>query len=321
MITLDDVKAAAGRIAGIANRTPVMTSRTLDALVGCRVFLKCENFQRAGAFKFRGALNAVTLLCEEEKRRGVVTHSSGNHAQALALAAGRAGVKAVIVMPEGSPAVKKAAVLGYGAEVVSCANSLAARESACNDLIAGRGLSLVHPYNDERVMAGAGTAAHELLEEAGPLDLVLAPVGGGGLLGGTAVATRGVNPRTVVMGVEPAGADDAFRSLEAGHIIPQTDPRTIADGLRTSLGSLTFPLIRELTARIERVGEREIIEAMRFLWERMKLVVEPSGATALAPLLTGRFGKKYKRVGVIISGGNLDLAGFFDQLSGKIDTP
>ena len=320
MITLDQVKAAAGRIAGVANRTPVMTSRTLDELTGCRVFLKCENFQRVGAFKFRGACNAVAQLGESEKRAGVVTHSSGNHAQALALAARLAGVKAVIVMPEGSPKVKQAAVRGYGAEIVLCENSLAARESACNALIAEQGLSLVHPYNDERVMAGAGTAALELIEEAGPLDLILAPVGGGGLLSGTATAVRGSGPETVVRGVEPAGADDAFRSLEAGRIIPLTGPRTIADGLRTSLGSLTFPVISQLVERIVRVEDGEIIESMRFLWERMKLVVEPSGATALAPLLAGKFrGEGFGRVGVILSGGNLDLAGFFETLHKKAE--
>ncbi len=319
MPRLEDIRKAASRLAGAANRTPVLTSRTLDEICGCCVFLKCENFQRVGAFKFRGAFNAVALLGQAERQAGVVTHSSGNHAQALALAAKIAGVRAVIVMPKGSPAVKQEAVRGYGAEIVICENSLAARESAAEELIRDKGLTLVHPYNDERVIAGAGTAALELIEEAGPLDIVLAPVGGGGLLSGTAIAARSLNSATRVIGVEPLGADDAYQSFEAGRIIPQEDPHTIADGLRTSLGSLTFPLIRELVERIERVSEWEILDALRFLWERMKLVVEPSGAVALAPVLAGRTGKGERlRIGVIISGGNIDLADFFKSIEAKI---
>lgn len=319
MPKLQDIRSAASRLAGAANHTPVMTSRTLDEICGCRVFLKCENFQRVGAFKFRGAFNAVAQLGPDEKKAGVVTHSSGNHAQALALAARIAGVRAVIVMPKGSPAVKQAAVRGYGAEVVSCENNLPARESATEALIREHGLTLVHPYNDERVIAGAGTAALELIDQAGPLDIVLAPVGGGGLLSGTAVAARGLNKGTRIIGVEPLGADDAYQSFEAGLIIPQKDPNTIADGLRTSLGSLTFPLIRKLVERIERVSEWEILDSMRFLWERMKLVVEPSGAVALAPVLAGRVAKgEGLRLGVIISGGNIDLADFFKSIEAKI---
>ncbi len=319
MLTLEDVKKAAVRLAGAANRTPVMTSRTLNSRCGCRVFLKCENFQRVGAFKFRGAFNAVAQLKPDERKAGVVTHSSGNHAQALALAARIAGVKAVIVMPHGSPAVKKEAVRGYGAEVVMCENNLAARESTTDQLIRERGLTLVHPYNNERVMAGAGTAALELIEEAGTLDVLLTPVGGGGLLSGSAVAARGLNKKIRVLGVEPLGADDAYKSFEAGRIIPQEDPNTIADGLRTTLGSLTFPVIRSLVEGIERVSEWEILDAMRFLWERMKLVVEPSGAVPLASLLAGRVtGGANLRVGLIVSGGNLDLGDFFKTLEAKI---
>ncbi len=313
MIELEDVEQAREVLRGVAHRTPVFTSRTLDQRAGARVFLKCENFQRSGSFKFRGAYNAVDNLSPEQRRAGVTTHSSGNHAQALALAAKLAGVRAKIVMPAGSPAVKQAAVRGYGAEVVLCDNNLPAREAAAAELIAREGLTLVHPSDNERVMAGAGTAALELLEEVPELELVLAPVGGGGLLSGTATAAGGHG--ITVWGVEPAGADDAHRSLEAGEIIPQRDPRTIADGLRTSLGPLTFEVIRCRVERIELAAEDEIIRAMHFLWERMKLVVEPSGAVPLVPLLEGRLAAagKAPRVGVILSGGNVELSAFFER--------
>jgi threonine dehydratase len=313
LLSLKEIKDAAHRIEGAANRTPVMTSRTLDRLCGARVYLKCENYQRAGAFKFRGAFNAVSQLTASERSAGVVTHSSGNHAQALALAAATAGVRAKIVMPEGSPAVKREAVKGYGAEVVLCANTLEARERTAEALIRTDGLTMVHPYNDERVMAGAGTAALELIEQAGPLDLVLVPVGGGGLASGTATAVKALCPEAAVWAVEPAGADDACRSLQSGRIVPQTDPRTIADGLRTSLGSLTFEVIRTLVDRIVLVRDEDIVDSMRFLWERMKLVVEPSGAVPLVPVLKKELpAGRDLRVGVIISGGNVDLARFFE---------
>lgn len=318
MITLADVQKARDLLDGVARRTPVETSRTLDSLSGVRVYLKCENFQRTGSFKFRGAYNALSSLSESERRAGVVTHSSGNHAQALALAARTAGVRVKIVMPEGSPAVKREAVKGYGAEVILCENTLQSREATANKLIAAEGLSLIHPSDNERVMAGAGTAALELVGEAGELDLVLTPVGGGGLLSGTVTAVKGLCPKAVVWGVEPRGADDACRSLREGRIVPQTDPHTIADGLRTSLGELTFAVIRERVDDIVLAEEEEILEAMRFLWERMKLVVEPSGAVPLVPVLKGRLpALPNRRVGVILSGGNVDLKKFFDSYQSK----
>ena len=315
LIQLEDVQKAKRVIKEVANRTPVMTSRTLDRQCGARIFLKCENFQRAGSFKFRGAFNALSTLNDRERSAGVVTHSSGNHAQALALAAAVSGVRAKIVMPRGSSPVKIEAVKGYGAEVVLCENSLASREETAGSLIASESLTLIHPYNDERVIAGAGTAAMELLEETGPLDLLLAPVGGGGLLSGTSTAAKGLYPEIKLWGVEPAGADDAYRSFHSGELIPQTDPQTIADGLRTSLGDKTFEIITERVDNIILAEENEIIRAMRFLWERMKIVVEPSGAVSLVPVLEGRLPSgKNLRLGVILSGGNVNLQAFFDTL-------
>ncbi len=312
MIDIEHIKRAADTILKVANRTPVMRSRTLDRLCKAEVFLKCENFQRTGSFKFRGAYNAISLLDNTQRSAGVVTHSSGNHAQALALAAAAAGVRARIVMPAGSVPIKIEAVKGYGADVILCDNTLESRESTASALIESQGLTLVHPYNDERVMAGAGTAALELLEETGPLDYVLAPVGGGGLLSGTATAVKSLCPQAAVWGVEPAGADDAFRSFKSGRLIPQTNPRTIADGLRTSLGEKTFEVIRQRVDEIVTVQEPEIVEAMKFLWQRMKLVVEPSGAVPLVPVIKGLLPTgRALRVGVIISGGNVDLESFF----------
>ncbi|MEA2062625.1 MAG: pyridoxal-phosphate dependent enzyme [Gemmatimonadota bacterium] len=315
MIELDDIRRAADTIEGVAVRTPVMRSRTLDRLSGVEVFLKCENFQRTGSFKFRGAYNAVSLLGESQKSAGVITHSSGNHGQALALAAALVSARARIVMPSGSVALKQEAVRGYGAEVILCDNTLVSREETCAALIESQGLSLVHPYDNELVMAGAGTAVLELIQEAGPLDYLLAPVGGGGLLSGTATAARGLCQETIVWGVEPAGADDALRSFRGGRLVQQTDPHTIADGLRTSLSARTFEVIRTRVNDIVTVEEDDIVEAMRFLWQRMKLVVEPSGAVPLAPVLKGMIPATGKsvRVGVIISGGNVDPAGFLNS--------
>ena len=311
----DDVREAATRLAGVARRTPVMTSRTLDARLGCSVFLKCESFQRMGAFKFRGACNAVAQLTPAERARGVVTHSSGNHAQALALAARLAGVHAVVVMPRGSSAPKLAATRDtYGAEVVLCDNTVAAREQTTAALLAERRLTMVHPYDDDRIIAGAGTAALELLEETGGLDAVVAPVGGGGLMSGTCLAAHGFAAATRVFGVEPQRADDARRSLEAGRILANERIDTIADGLRTGLSARTFAVLRSHLEAIVAVTESEIVEAMRFLWERAKLVVEPSGAVALAALLSARLELRGLRVGVILSGGNVDLAAFFAGL-------
>ncbi len=279
--TFDDVRLAAERIRPYAHRTPVLTCAAIDKRLGASIFMKCENFQKVGAFKFRGAVNAVFSLTDAEAARGVATHSSGNHAQALALAARMRGIPAVIVMPSNAPAVKKAAVAGYGARIVFCEPTNEAREAALAEVVRETGAAFVHPSNDPRVIAGQGTAALELLEEIPGLDVVMAPVGGGGLLSGTALAVKGVSPRTRVVAAEPKGADDACRSLQAGRIIPSTNPKTIADGLLTSLGDNNFPIIRELVERIVTVSEEAIVAAMRFVWERAKIVIEPSSRRAL----------------------------------------
>ncbi len=306
-ITLDNVKEAAQRIAALAHRTPVLTCSTLDRLAGAELFFKCENFQKVGAFKFRGALNAVLSLSPEEAQRGVVTASSGNHAAALALAARMRGIKSTVVMPENAPAIKKEAVAGYGAEIIFCDPDPRAREERLNQAVKESGAVLIHAYNDPRIIAGQGTACLELLDQIPDLEAVAAPVGGGGLLSGTAVAAKGTDPGLMVLAGEPAGADDAYRSLEENRIVPSTDPRTMADGLLTSLGTLTFPIIREKVERIVRVDEDDIVRAMRLIWERMKIVVEPSAAVGLAAVLKARESLTGKRIGVILSGGNLDL--------------
>jgi threonine dehydratase len=306
-VTLDDVRAAAQRIGPFAHRTPLLTCESIDRMVGARLVFKCENLQRVGAFKFRGACNAVLSLTDREAARGVATHSSGNHAAALALAARIRGVPAHVVMPTSTRAVKRAAVKGYGATIHDCEPTLAARESALAAVVEATGASFVHPYNDARVIAGQGTAALELLADASDLDLVLAPVGGGGLLSGTAVAVTSLSPRTRVFGTEPAGADDAMRSLHEGRIVPSEDPRTIADGLLTSLGELTFAVIRERVTDIVTVSEESIVTAMRHVWERMKILVEPSSAVPLAALLEDKLDARGRRVGIIVSGGNVDL--------------
>lgn len=316
-ISRQDVEAAAARIAPYATRTPVLTSRALNALCGASLFFKCENLQRGGAFKFRGAINTILQLPDDQRARGVITHSSGNHGQALALAGSIVGVPAVVVMPRTAAEVKRAATESYGARVVLCEPTLAAREDAVAAQIDEYAYTLVHPYDDWRVIAGQGTAALELLEQAGPLDAILTPCGGGGLLSGTALLARETTPRPRVIGVEPAQADDARRSLEAGHILPSNDPRTIADGLRTSLGTRTFAVIRACVEQIATAREDEIVAAMRMLWERMKLVVEPSAAVPLAPLLNRALGLEGARVGIILSGGNVDLSAFFDQLAAR----
>ena len=305
--TLADIRTAAERIRPFAHRTPVLTCASLDRAVGAQVFLKCENLQRVGAFKFRGACNAVFSLTEQEAARGVVCHSSGNHAQALALAARLRGVPAHIVMPSNAPGVKKAAVAGYGGQITFCEPTLEAREAAQAAVVARTGATIVHPYDDLRVIAGQGTAALELLTDHPDLDVILAPVGGGGLLSGTAIAAQGLAPAIRVSAAEPGAADDACRSMAAGRIIPSLDPKTIADGLLTSLGELTFPIIRERVERIVPVSEAGIIAAMKFVWERAKLVIEPSAAVPVALLWERRFDLTGLRVGVILSGGNVDL--------------
>ena len=306
------------RIRKVVNRTPVMTSSTLDMMTGAMCFFKCENFQKAGAFKFRGAYNALSQLSPRQKEKGVITHSSGNHAQALALAAKLMDIKAVIVMPEDAPKVKVAATKGYGAEVVFCSSSPRDREGIAQALVERFGYALIHPSNDLEIIAGAGTVAFEFLKEVGELDVIFCPVGGGGLLSGTAVAAKGLFPAVKVIGVEPQNADDAYRSLKVGRILPMEDPDTIADGLRSSLGSNTFRIIRENVDEIVTVSEGEIVDAMQFLWERMKLVVEPSGAVSLAGVLSGQVDLGSERVGIIISGGNVDVTDFFIRLRRRI---
>jgi threonine dehydratase len=307
--TFADVAAAARRLRGVAHRTPVHRSRTLDALTGAEVFVKCENFQRAGAFKFRGAYNALSMLSPGERARGVLTYSSGNHAQALSLAARLLGVEATVVMPDNAPAVKRRATEGYGGKVVAYDPARERREDIGRRLAAERGLVLIPPYDHAGVIAGQGTTALELFEEAGALDALLVCCGGGGLLSGCALAATGQAPSCQVIGVEPALADDATRSFRTGELQTVENPPTIADGARTpSLGRLTFPLVRAHVADMVTVSEPGIVDAMRFLWERMKLVVEPTGALATAALLEGAVRLEGRRVGVVISGGNVDLA-------------
>jgi threonine dehydratase len=305
--TFAEVEAARERLRPFVHRTPVLTCQTLDRLSGAKLFFKAENFQKTGAFKYRGATNAVRCLSEAEAARGVATHSSGNHAQALALAARTRGIPAAIVMPANAPAAKRAAVEAYGGRIVFCEPTLAAREEALGRVLESTGAILVHPYNDARVIAGQGTAALELLEDVPDLEAIIAPVGGGGLLSGTAVAAQGARPAIRVLGAEPELADDACRSLAEGRRLPPRPPLTVADGLRTALGDITFAIIRRRVERILLASDAEILAAMRLLWERAKVIVEPSGAVPLAALLSKRHDLSAKRVGVILSGGNVDL--------------
>ncbi|MBX3015202.1 MAG: pyridoxal-phosphate dependent enzyme [Caldilineaceae bacterium] len=305
--TVADIRQAAERIRPYAHRTPVMTGTALDQRLGAQIFLKCENLQKVGAFKFRGACNAVFSLTDAEAARGVVTHSSGNHAQAVALAARLRGIPAYIVMPSNAPAVKKAAVAGYGGQITFCEPTLAARETTQAQVVAATGAAVVHPYNDDRVIAGQGTAALEFLDAVPELDVIMTPVGGGGLLSGTALTVRAIAPHIRVIAGEPAGADDAYRSLAAGTIQPMVGPKTIADGLLTTLGDLTFPIIQQQVEQIVLVSEAAIIAAMKFVWERTKLIIEPSSAVPLAALWEEKVDLAGLRVGVILSGGNVDL--------------
>jgi threonine dehydratase len=305
--TLDSIEDAARRIAPFVHRTPVITCRGLDRLCNAELHLKCENFQKAGAFKFRGACNAVFSLSAEEVSRGVGTHSSGNHAAALALAARLRGTKAFIVMPRNASQVKRAAVAGYGAQIFLCEPTEAGREERMAEVLNRTGATFIHPSDDPLVIAGQGTAALELLEEVSDLHVVMAPVGGGGLLSGTALAVAGLSPATRVIGAEPEGADDAYRSLREGRIIPSVNPQTVADGLLTSLGDNTFAIIREHVEQIVTVSEEAIIAAMRHVWERTKMVIEPSAAVPVGALLEGKRDLSSLRVGVILSGGNADL--------------
>lgn len=304
--TLEDIRAAHARTRPHLHRTPVMTSAILDREAGARLFFKCENLQKAGAFKSRGACNAVFALSEVEAHRGVATHSSGNHAAALARAASLRGIAAYIVMPRNAPKPKQAAVAGYGGQITLCEPTLEARERACREVIATTGAALIHPYNDHRIIAGQGTAALELLDEIPDLDLVVAPVGGGGLLAGTALAVKSLRPAARVIGAEPAQADDAAESLRTGRIVAKP-ANTIADGLRTMLGERTFAVIRERVDDIATTSEAGIVGAMRRIWEIMKLVVEPSGAVPFAVIREHPALFAGRRVGVILSGGNVDL--------------
>ena len=306
-VSIEDIKSAAQRIKPYIHRTPVLTNESLNQQVGAQVFLKCENFQKVGAFKFRGACNAVFSLTEEEAKRGVVTHSSGNHAGALALAARMRGIPAYIVMPSNAPQVKKNAVAGYGGQITFCEPTLQARESTMESIRLDTGATVVHPYNDARVIAGQGTAALELLEDVPDLDVILAPVGGGGLLSGTSIAAMETKKGIRVIAGEPEMADDAFRSIQAGEIIPSVNPKTVADGLLTSLGSLTFPIIRERVEQIVTVSEAGIIASMKFIWERAKIVIEPSSAVPVSVLWEKKIDLSGLKVGIILSGGNVDL--------------
>lgn len=304
----EQVQAAAARLEGVARRTPVMTSRTLDARAGMQVFLKCENLQRAGAFKFRGAYNAISQLDDPARARGVITYSSGNHAQAVALACHLLGVRAVVVMPQDAPATKRAATEGYGATVVAYDPAHEDRRAIAERRAAEEGYTIVPPYDDLRIVAGQGTAALELCEQAGPLDILLAPCGGGGLLSGSAIAAKGACPGCRVIGIEPELADDATRSFHTRTLHTVHNPPTIADGTRTpSLGQVTFPLVLDYVDDMRTVSEAAIVEAVRFLFYRTKLVVEPSGALGVAALLSGAV-QASGRVGVILSGGNVDGA-------------
>ena len=308
--TLENVHDAAERIASFAHRTPVVTCQTLDRMADRQLCFKCENLQKIGAFKFRGATNAVMKLSDEAAARGVVTHSSGNHAQALALAATLRGITAHIVMPISAPAVKRQAVEGYGGRVVECEHSLIAREQTAADVQAETGATLIHAFDNPDVIAGQGTVALELLEQITDLDAIVAPVGGGGQVSGICIAAKSLKPSIRIFAAEPQGADDAARSLAAGRLIPQTAPDTIADGLLTSLGELTWPIIRDHVDQIITVSEGEIVAAMRLFWERSKLLIEPSAAVAVAAVLTDEFKALggMNRVAVVLTGGNVDLA-------------
>jgi threonine dehydratase len=305
---LETIRAAHARIRPHIHRTPVMTSRSLDEIAGARLFFKCENLQRTGSFKIRGATNAVFSLTDQEASRGVVTHSSGNHAAALASAAKSRGISAWIVMPKNAPKVKAAAVEAYGGKITYCEPTIESRESTAAEIQARTGAILVHPFDDDRIIAGQGTAALELLEEVPNLDFIIAPVSGGGLLSGTAIAARGVQPQIKVIGAEPANADDAHRSIHSGALAPAAKATTIADGLRATLAPRTFAILREQVSDVALVSESEIVSAMRLLWERLKLVVEPSGAVSAGIALHKKFDAKGARVGIILSGGNVDLS-------------
>ena len=306
-IGLQDVRDAQTRIDPYIHHTPVITSRTLDDRFGTHFFFKAENLQETGSFKFRGACNAIFSLTEADAEKGVVTHSSGNFAQALALAAKMRNIPASIVMPETASPTKRDAVIAYGAQITLCEPTNAARQETADKIAQDTGAHFIHPSNDLPIIAGQGTAALELLEEIPDIDLILVPVGGGGLSAGAAIATQGLSPSTNVIGVEPAGADDAYRSLQQGKLLPSLNPNTIADGLLTALGTNTFPILQHHLQEIITVEDEAIIEALRLLWKRLKLLIEPSAATAFAPLIEKSLDPKDQRIGIILSGGNVNL--------------
>jgi threonine dehydratase len=306
--TMEQIKATHAAIQPFIHRTPVMSSRSINAITGAEIFFKCENFQRIGAFKMRGGASAALRLSEAEKIRGLATHSSGNHAQAIARSAQVLGIPAHIVMPSNAPSIKRAATEGYGANIILCEPTLAARESTLEEVVARTGATFIHPYNDYNVIAGQATAALELIEDSPALDIIMAPVGGGGLMSGTALTTKAISPQTTIIGAEPAAVDDAYRSFQSGKVEHNETTNTIADGLRTSLGEKTLGIIREYVAEILLVEEQEIIDAMRLTWERMKIIIEASCAVPLAAVMKNPEKFAGKKIGIIITGGNVDLS-------------
>ena len=308
--SIDDVRAAAERIKGVGHRTPVLTSKTLDQLAGRKLFFKCENFQKVGAFKFRGGWNAVSMLSDNEAEKGVCTHSSGNHAQAVAYSAQKRGIPAYIVMPNNSPDVKLNAVKGYGANVTLCEPTLEARRTTLDGIAKKTGAAVIHPFNNPNVIAGQGTAALELIEEVSELDAVIAPIGGGGLMSGTCITTRSLLPKAKLFGAEPKGADDAYRSLKEGKMLPQENPNTICDGLLTSMGENTWKILKDHLSDIYTVSDDEVIKAMKLIWERMKIIIEPSCATPVAVVMSPEFKQLegIEKIGIILTGGNIDLS-------------
>jgi len=308
--SIEDVRSAAERIKGVGHRTPVLTSKTLDQLAGRKLFFKCENFQKVGAFKFRGGWNAVSMLSDDEAEKGVCTHSSGNHAQAVAYSAQKRGIPAYIVMPNNSPDVKLNAVKGYGANVTLCEPTLEARRTTLDGIAKKTGAAVIHPFNNPNVIAGQGTAALELIEEIGELDAVIAPIGGGGLMSGTCITTRSLLPKAKLFGAEPKGADDAYRSLKEGRMLPQENPNTICDGLLTSMGENTWNILKDHLNDIYTVSDDEVIKAMKLIWERMKIIIEPSCATPVAVVMSPEFKQLegIEKIGIILTGGNIDLS-------------
>jgi threonine dehydratase len=308
--SIDDVRAAAKRIKGIGRRTPILTSKTLDRLAGRKLFFKCENFQKVGAFKFRGGWNAISMLSDKDAENGVCTHSSGNHAQAVAYAALKRGIPAYIVMPNNSPDVKLEAVKGYGANITLCKPTLEARQIALEKIAEKTGAEVIHPFNNPNVIAGQGTAALEMIDDLGSLDAMIAPIGGGGLMSGTCITTRSLLPNAKLFGAEPKGADDAYRSLKEGKILPQENPNTICDGLLTSLGENTWNILKDHLNAIYTVSDDEVIKSMKLIWERMKIIIEPSSATPIAAVMSPEFKelKGIEKIGIILTGGNIDLS-------------